>query len=58
MSKKNKISAQSKYQGLIDFVGVLLQAARQKIQTLPGFLSWTQIVELLSVEDDLARSFV
>lgn len=28
-----------------------------KIQAVPGFLSWTHIVSLLSVEDDLARSF-
>jgi predicted nuclease of restriction endonuclease-like (RecB) superfamily len=28
-----------------------------KIQTLSGFLSWSHIVALLSVEDDLARSF-
>lgn len=127
MSKNNKISAQSKYQGLIDSVGILLQEARQKafqqinsilvktyweigrhivlyeqeskeradygselldrisrdlknkygkgfsrsntfnfrrfyltypkIQTVSGFFSWSHIVELISVEDDLARSF-
>jgi len=28
-----------------------------KIQALPGFLSWTHIVLLLSIEDNLARSF-
>lgn len=28
-----------------------------KIQALPGFLSWTHIISLLSVEDNLARSF-
>jgi predicted nuclease of restriction endonuclease-like (RecB) superfamily len=31
--------------------------AYQKIQTVSGFLSWSHIVALLSVEDDLARSF-
>ncbi|OGC14345.1 hypothetical protein A2246_03340 [candidate division WOR-1 bacterium RIFOXYA2_FULL_37_7] len=28
-----------------------------KIQTLSGFLSWSHIVELISVENDLARAF-
>ena len=28
-----------------------------KIQTLSGFFSWSHVVELISIEDDLARSF-